>query len=148
MSFDGSYLTNPSIGRLERVARFFFAAATLDLGDDKKVKWELTNNDTEDVFITRVLVTWPDAAEEHDQLKKMKLEGDFGKDVFDDTSPTDVPTDKAFEDDANKRKLKKGESKKLEIEFTKEFDDKSQSVPGDFTITVWFDTGQMLSIAP
>jgi hypothetical protein len=120
-------------------------APSLDLGDDKKVKWELTNNGAQDVFVEKVIVTWPDAAEEHDQLKKFKLEGDFAKDVYDDISPTTVPDEKAFESDPNKRKLKAGDDKKLEIEFTKEFDDKSLRSQDDFTIQVEFDTGQVLN---
>ncbi len=114
------------------------AAATLDLGDDKKTKWELTNNGNRDVFITRVEVSWP---AEHQKVKKFKLEGDFAKDVNDTASPTAVPDNKAFENDANKRKLKKGTTKKLEIEFDKGFKGHTQS---DYTITVEFDNGQTL----
>ena len=121
------------------------AAATLDLGDNKKVKWALTNTGGGDVFVTKVIVTWPDAIEEHDQLKKFKLEGDFAKDLFDDISGTTVPDDYPFESDPNKRKLKKGDTKKLEIEFTKAFDDKSQRGQDDFTIQVEFDNGQVLN---
>jgi hypothetical protein len=84
-------------------------------------------------------VTWPS---QHGQLKKFKLAGDFAKDVFDSSSPTDVPADKPFENDANKRKLKKGDHKKLEIEFTENYQDHNQ---GDYTITVEFDNGQTLS---
>lgn len=113
-------------------------AATLDLGDDKKVKWELTNNGYQDVFVTRVVVTWPS---QHGQVKKFKLEGDFAKDVFDDASPTAVPDDKAFESDPNKRKLKMDDHKKLEIEFTEKFKDHVES---DFTLSVEFDTGEIL----
>jgi hypothetical protein len=114
-------------------------AATLDLGDAKKAKWELTNNGSQDVFITRVVVSWP---AQHEKLKKFKLAGDFAKDVNDTTSPTAVPDDKAFESDPNKRKLKKGETKKLEIEFDKDYKEHTQS---DYTITVEFDNGQTLS---
>ena len=114
-------------------------AATLDLRDDRKMKWELTNNGTEDVFITRVVVSWP---YQHEQVKNFRLNGDFAKNVFDDTSPTDVPDDKPFESDANKRKLKKGDHKKLEINFTEKFKDHVQS---DFTLSVEFDNGQVLN---
>jgi hypothetical protein len=123
-------------------------AATLDLGDNKKVKWALTNNGTQDVFLTEAEIAWPDLASQHDQLKKCALAGDFAKDVFADMSPTVLPDHRHFEDDPNKRKLKPGETKTFFCEFVKEFDDKSQRVPGDFEITVWFDNGQMLSIAP
>jgi hypothetical protein len=115
-------------------------ASTLDLGDDKKAKWELTNNGDQDVFVTRVVVSWPS---EHEKLKKFKLAGDFAKDVNDTTSATAVPDDKAFESDANKRKLKGGETKKLEIEFDKDDKDHTQA---DYTITVEFDNGDVLSI--
>jgi hypothetical protein len=121
------------------------AAATLDLGDNKKVKWELTNTGGGDAFVEKVIVTWPDAADEHDQLKKFKLEGDFAKDLFDDTSGTTVPDEYPFESDPNKRKLKKGDTKNFEIEFVKEFDDKSLRGPADFTIQVEFDNGQVLN---
>ena len=113
-------------------------AETLDLGDAKKAKWELTNNGSQDVFVTRVVVTWPF---QHEMLKKFKLAGDFAKDVNDTTSPTAVPDDKAFESDPNKRKLKSGETKNLEIEFDKDYKEHTQS---DYTITVEFDNGQTL----
>ena len=113
------------------------AAASLDLNDrdDKKVKWKLTNNGSGDVFVTKVTVTWPS---QHNKLKKFKLNGDFAKDVNDTSSPTTVPDDKAFEGDANKRKLGGGESRNLEIEFDKGY---AGRVPGDYTITVEFDNG-------
>ena len=114
-------------------------AATLDLGDDRKAKWSLTNNGDSDVFVTRVTVTWPAA---HGQVKKFTLNGDVAKDVFDATSPTTVPDDKAFESDPNKRKIKKGETKKLEIHFTDAF---KEHTDADFTYTVEFDSGQVLS---
>ena len=114
-------------------------AATLDLGDDRKAKWSLTNNGDSDVFVTRVTVTWPAA---HGQVKKFTLSGDVAKDVFDATSPTTVPDDKAFESDPNKRKIKKGETKKLEIHFTDAFKGHAEA---DFTYTVEFDSGQVLS---
>ena len=114
-------------------------AATLDLRNNKKVKWKLTNNGTQDVYIVGVVVTWPSA---HEQVKKFKLDGDFAKNVFDGPPSTAVPDDKAFESDPNKRKLKKGDHDKLEIEFTKKYKDHSQ---GEFTIMVEFDTGQILS---
>ena len=120
------------------------AATTLNLGDDKKVKWPLANIGGGDVFITRVLVTWPDATGEHDQLKKFKLAGDFAKDLFDDDSPTTVPDEYPFESDPNKRKLQEGDTKNLEIEFIKEFDNPSDRGPADFTIVVEFDNGQVL----
>jgi len=113
-------------------------AETLDLRDDKKVKWELTNNGNQDVFITWVKVTWP---EEHGQVKKFKLAGDFAKDVFDTDSPTIVPDEKAFENDPNKRKLKKGEHKNLEIEFTDKFKNHDEN---DFTLSVEFDNGDII----
>ena len=121
------------------------AAPTIDLSDNKKVKWELTNNGPFDVFITKVVVTWPDAADEHDMLKKFKLDGDFAKDFLDGDSPTIVPLEKAFEDDADKRRLEAGKSEELEIEFEEEFDTKADRVPEDFSIYVLFDTGQVLT---
>jgi hypothetical protein len=114
-------------------------AASLDLGDEKKLKWELTNNGSQDVFIENVVVTWP---AEHGQVKKFKLEGDFAKDVFDDESPTSVPDDKAFEPDRNKRKLKKGDHKRLEIEFTEKYKNHTE---GEFTIEVLFEGGYKVS---
>jgi hypothetical protein len=130
-------VVDPSQGGLG--GGYVTGAATLDLGDDKKVKWELTNNGTQDVFVERVVVTWPS---QHEMVKKFKLEGDFAKDVFDSQSATEVPLEKAFESDANKRKLKKGDHKRLEIEFTKDY---KVDRTGMFTIEVEFDTGEILT---
>ena len=107
---------------------------------DKKVKWKLTNDGDEDVYLTRIEVHWPSA---HKKLKKLKLEGDFIK-KFDDTqSPSIAPDEKGFERDSKKRKLKKGKSKYLEIHFDKKFKDNEQD---DYIIIVEFDNGQVLSI--
>jgi hypothetical protein len=124
------------------------AAATLNLSDDKKVKWELTNNTTGDVLITEVNISWPVA---HQKLKKMKLAADFAKDINDVPTPaeivagfasTSVPTDKAFTSNPDDRTLKHGETKKLEIEFDKD-------VPGrtgaEFTIEVKFSNGDTVT---
>ena len=138
-NFDPTSVLPQSVANLAGSGGDVSGAASLDLGDDKKAKWELTNDGDEDVFVTRVLVTWPF---EHDQLKKIKLEGDFIKDMFDSSSPTDVPDEQVFESDSNKRKLKKGGSKKLEIEFTEGFKDHTEA---DYTIDVEFDNGQLLT---
>lgn len=129
-------------GSPPKLNEFVNGAAYFDLGDDKKVKWTLINNGSQDVFITRVSVAWPS---QHGAVKKFKLEGDFARDVFDTSSPTDVPSDKAFVNDANKRKLKKASHKNLEIEFTKGFKKRQQS---DFKIQVEFDNGEMVSLSP
>jgi cytochrome c peroxidase len=129
-------------GTPPKLGGIVIGAVTFDLGDEKKVKWNLVNTGTEDVFITRVLAMWPS---QHGQLKKFKLEGDFAKNVFDATSPTDVPSDKAFENDPNKRKLKHNSAKKLEIEFTDNF---KAHQPSDFAITVEFDNGETISLSP
>ena len=115
------------------------AEPSFDLGDDKKLKWELTNHGNTDVFIESIEVVWPSA---HGMLKKMKLEGDFVKDAFDDTSPTSAPAEFGFESDRNKRKLKHNDDKRLEIEFTEKFKLHEQA---DFTIVIVFDTGQILT---
>jgi uncharacterized repeat protein (TIGR01451 family) len=120
-------------------------ADTLDLGDNKKVKLKITNNTPADVFLTWMTITWPDAAEEHDQLKKCALAGDFAKDVFDPDSPTVLPDEKPFEDDPNKRKLKPGETKDFFCEFVNEFDDKSLRSEADFDFTLVFDNGDVVT---
>ena len=107
---------------------------------DKKVKWKLTNDGDEDVYLTRIEVHWPSA---HKKLKKLKLEGDFIKKFNDRQSPSMVPDEKAFERDSVKRKLKKGKSKYLEIHFDKKFKDNEQD---DYIIILEFDNGQVLSI--
>jgi hypothetical protein len=109
-------------------------ATVADLSDAKKFKWELTNNTNADVFITDVYVVWP---ADQGRLKKVKLGKDeFAKDVNDSTSPTSLPAEDAFESDANKRKLKKGETQKLEIEFTQETLYRGQK---DFEVLVTFE---------
>ena len=112
-----------------------FGAATLDLGDDGKVKWNLANYTSNDVFINEVTVTWPSA---HSQLKKLKLAGDFGKDLFDSSSPTSLPMQFAFTGNADDRKLKAGDNKNLEIEFTEKVKNRTG---GEFTISVKFSNG-------
>ena len=113
-------------------------AATLDLSDNR-IKWALTNTGTQDVFVVEAVVTWP---AQHGQLKKMKLAGDFAKDIFDSTSPTTVPDEKAFESDPNKRKLQAGDTKIFEVEFTEDFKTNTEA---DYTLTITFDNGQTVS---
>ena len=112
----------------------------LDLKDDKKIKWELTNTGDEDVFIVSIVVEWPS---EHEELKKMKLDGDFARNVGDEESPTAIPEEKSFVSGVQRRTLKAGKKKKLEIQFDKKFKDHVQS---DYKITVEFSNGQVLSI--
>lgn len=109
-----------------------------DLGDAKKFKWELTNNTTGDVLITEVNISWPAA---HQKLKKMKLDGDFTKDINDTSSPTSVPADKAFESDDNRRTLEAGETRKLEIEFDKDVKNRTGA---EFTIEVKLSNGDVV----
>jgi hypothetical protein len=83
------------------------AAASLDLGDDKKVRWVLENTGNTDVFIERVFVSWPN---EHKKLRHIKLGPGVHafKDINDTVSPTDVPTDKAAISDTDARRLPGG----------------------------------------
>ena len=106
---------------------------------DRKIKWKLSNHGGRDRYITRVEVDWPAA---HKKLKKLKLEGDFVKKVDDYHPATVVPDEAAFERDSKKRKLKKGKSKYLEIEFDKKIKHNHQ---GQYKIKVHFDNGQVLS---
>jgi hypothetical protein len=118
-------------------------ATVADLGDAKKFKWELTNNTNADAFVTDVYVVWP---ANQDQLKRIKLDGnEFAKDVYDSTPPTSLPAEDAFESDANKRKLKKGDTAKLEIEFTKGTLFRDQT---DFQVVVTFDNGDVVTFSP
>lgn len=112
-------------------------ATSLDIDDDK-IKWKLTNTGSQDAYVSEVIVTWP---ADHEQVKKFKLEGDFAKDVYDGGQSTRVPADKAFESDDKKRKLKAGDDKNLEIEFTEKFKENSQA---DYSITVIFEDGTVL----
>ena len=106
---------------------------------DKKIKWKLTNYGNRDYYITRVEVDWPTA---HKKLKKFKLEGDFVKKVDDRYPVTVVPDEASFERDSKKRKLKKGKSKYLEIEFDKKIKHNHQ---GQYRIKISFDNGQEIS---
>jgi hypothetical protein len=118
-------------------------ATVADLGDAKKFKWELTNNTSQDVYLTDIYVVWPASQGE---LRKIKLDGnEFAKDVFDDASPTSLPAEHAFESDPNKRKLKKGDTGKLEIEFTEETLYRDQT---DFQVVVTFDNGDVVTFSP
>ena len=120
-------------------------ADVADLSDAKKFKWALTNTTNQDLFVTDISVTWPDGANGHGQLKKMKLEGDFGKDLFDATSPTTMPGEYPFDPDDNKRKLKAGDTKNLEIEFTEETLYRDQT---DFQVVVIFSNGEVVTFTP
>jgi hypothetical protein len=110
--------------------------------DNNKLKLELKNIGDQDLFITRVSVEWELVAKE---LKKMKLAGDFVKDIKSTDGTTDVPTDKAFESDPNKRKLKKDEKRNLEIEFAEDLEKKGLDA-GDFTVIVEFDDGSIVNL--
>jgi hypothetical protein len=135
--------SNGDVVTFSPVPLFVTGAATLDLSDDKKVKWELTNNTTGDVLITEVTVTWPAA---HNKLKKMKLAKDFAKDINATSSPTSVPTtDNAFTSKPDDRTLKDGETKKLEIEFDKDVKNRTGA---EYTIEVKFSNGNVVSYYP
>jgi hypothetical protein len=109
---------------------------------DMNLKLELENLSNQDLFITRVYVEWPLDA---DELEKMKLAGDFAKDIKSKDGTTDVPSDKAFESDDNKRKLKKGDKDKLEIEFKMDLEKEGLDV-GDFKVIVEFDDGSVVTL--
>ncbi len=114
-------------------------AATLDLSDNGKVKWELSNAGSADLYLVSAVVSWPAA---HGKLKKMKLSGDFAKDLFDDTSPTAVPSEFTFDGNLGDRKVSAGSSKRLEVEFTQDFAGHTES---DFTIEVTFHNGETVT---
>ena len=83
-------------------------------------------------------VSWPAA---HDELKKMKLAGDFAKDLFDPASPTTVPGEYDFTGNDGDRQLNAGDTKNLEIEFTVGVDVRSEA---DFTLKVTFSNGDVV----
>lgn len=116
-------------------------ASNLDLEDDKKVKWDLTNtNGVESRVIAEVLVTWPG---EHGRLKKAKLDGDtFADNVLDPASPTAMPTEGAFASDLKKRTLEPGETRTLTVEFETAY---KQHSALDFGITVVFEGGDRVT---
>ncbi len=66
---------------------------------------------------------------------------DKGFDLFKKVLLSPHFNEKDFERDPNKRKLKKGEHKNLEIEFTENF---KNHVESDFALSVEFDTGETL----
>jgi hypothetical protein len=121
-------------------------AKVADLSDPKKFLWSLTNTGTQDVFLTNLYVAWPDGTNGQGQLRRVKLgTPEIAKDVKDATSPTVLPEDKAFEPDANRRKLKKGETKVLEIEFTVGTVFRSQD---DFLVVATFSNGDEVTFKP
>jgi hypothetical protein len=123
------------------------AAPVIELHDDA-IKWELTNNGNSDVYITEIEVAWPDGENQHDQLREMKLDGAFVKDLFEDDSPTSIAEgDGIFEDEGNpdERVLKDGDTKKLEIKFTEKYKEDDGKTEADFSIRVVFSSGQELT---
>ncbi len=124
----------PAAGEVE-------GAATLDLNDNKKVKWDLTNNTYGDVFIESLTIDWP--VQSGQELKKVKLDGDeFAKDVFDGTPPTNLPAEDPFEADINRRTLEIGATETLEIEFTQD-----RVSDSSYGIWVTFSNGDVVSIS-
>ena len=109
----------------------------LDLKDDKKVKWELENTGSADVLLTSIEVEFPS---QHDELKKVKLNGDVAKNV-DESSPVFLDVND-FESDSKKRRIDAGKKEKLELEFKDKFKDHEQS---DFVIILTFNNGQTLT---
>jgi hypothetical protein len=112
--------------------------------DKKKLKLELENTSSDDLYITEVYVEWPLAAEE---LEKMKLDGDFAKNIGSKDGTTDLPVDKAFEKDDKDRKLKDGKKDKLEIEFKKDLEKEDLEVD-DFMVIVKFSDGSEVRLNP
>ncbi len=112
-------------------------ANSLDLGDDKKAKWLLSNNNlSETRTISEVTVSWP---AQHVKLKKFKLDGDtFADGVNDTASPTTVPAEGAFAGDVKKRRIDPGKSRELVIEFDAAFKDHVQT---DYSLMVAFEGG-------
>ncbi|MDX1735647.1 MAG: hypothetical protein R3228_14835, partial [Halioglobus sp.] len=104
---------------------------------DKKLKLDLYNNTAQDMYITRIYITWPLSAQE---LDKVKFNGDVAKDIMSTDGTTDLPADKAFEDDPNKRRIEADHEERLEIEFTEDIEDLGL-LESDFSVTVEFDGG-------
>lgn len=94
-------------------------ASQADRSDLRKFKWDISDETGADLFLTGMTVVWPDGPNGQGQLSKVKLgAAEIARDVRDAVSSTVLPAEKAFEPDQNRRKLKKGETKTLEIEFT------------------------------
>ena len=64
------------------------------------------------------------------------------KDVFDDTTPTNLPAEDPFEGDIGKRTLEIGRSEILEIEFTQD-----RVSDTGYSISVAFSNGDTVSIS-
>jgi hypothetical protein len=102
-------------------------------------KWRLKNNSSFDVFVTEVEITWPSA---QGNLKELKLDGDkFGDNLgAPPTSGTFTLAD--FVSDANKRRIQDGDEREFKAKFEQDYEG---DVPGDYTVTITFDNGDVAS---
>lgn len=113
--------------------------------DGNRIKMEMENLSNGDLFIESVDFVWPAGY----TLKKFKFNGDFAKDIektsFGTKGSIMVPEDKAFEDDPNKRKIKPGEKRKLEIEFDEDIE-KAGLTLSNFGVVVTFSDGTIIQL--
>lgn len=115
-----------------------------DLTDDKIV-YKLTNTGNKDVTVDGLTLNFPSARGE---IKEVKREGDtiYKSDQSNlvVTPGVTIGHNDWTNTDVNKRKIKPGETKKLEIRFTQ----KTKATESEFSGTVTFAEGCEVDLAP
>jgi hypothetical protein len=99
-----------------------------------KMEWYVVNSTPLDIFIDSIYIDWPPS---HDQLNKVKLDGDTLWDGDDENPPSWMPPWSTG--DPNKRKIKKGDTRTLKFEF------KSDASSMTYDLIVTFNNGCTLS---
>ena len=97
--------------------------------DKNKLMWNLTNNGSATVTISRIEVAWPAA---NQMLKKIK----FGKDIYTVASPPpSLVVDSGWRGNTSDRSIDPGKTKELKLEFEKNTvtDDSQYMLLIDFT---------------
>ena len=102
----------------------------------REVKWKVTNGGDLPLTIERVMITWPEANGDLDELKR---DGDtYHKGNF---APTSATIDSGWEGNESKRTIKAGDTDTLKFKFKK-----NASWSGEYTIVVEFTSGCSIEI--
>ena len=101
-------------------------------------KWKLTNNGTDDVFVTMVEALWPN---QQGTLKELKFGGAKFGDKLNATPTQATFTLPDFVPDVNKRKIAAGATEEFKMKFEKNYDNDTTA---DYSVRVTFDTGDFV----
>jgi uncharacterized repeat protein (TIGR01451 family) len=107
---------------------------------DREARLDVTNHGAADVFITSIEISFPQAT--NGLLKKIKRDGDTIYDPSPDLGSPVVVTEAQFVSDANKRKVKAGETDQIRFEFQ----NTASTDPGAYVITVTFSDGSVVTV--